>query len=70
MKGEHQVRVTVDQTKCATIGICVKELPQVFRFQEGSKKATVLLDEIPPALQQKCRQVARECPNNAIVIEE
>ena len=35
------MRVKVDQLKCGTIGICVKECPQVFRFQPGSKKATV-----------------------------
>lgn len=64
------MKVRVDQVKCHTIGICVKELPEVFRFHEGNKRATVVFDEIPPALQQKCRAVAKKCPNNAIVIEE
>jgi len=64
------MRAKVDQLKCETIGICVKECPQVFRFQPGSKKATVIVDEIPPALEQKCREVAKMCPNEAIIIQE
>ena len=64
------MRGRVDQLKCGTIGICVKECPQVFRFQPGSKKATVIADEIPPALEEKCRKVARMCPNEAIIIQE
>jgi ferredoxin len=64
------MKARVDQMKCETIGICVKECPQVFRFQPGSKKATVIVDEIPPALEEKCRQVAKMCPTEAIIIEE
>jgi ferredoxin len=64
------MKVIVDQMKCSTIGVCVKELPQVFRFQAGSKKAEVILDEIPPALQQQCRQVSKKCPSGAIQIQE
>ena len=64
------MRVKVDQLKCETIGICVKECPQVFRFQPGSKKATVIVDSIPSELERKCREVARMCPNEAIIIEE
>lgn len=64
------MKVEVDQLKCGTIGICVLECPEVFRFQEGSKKAEVILKEIPVGLQQKCREVARKCPNDAIIIEE
>jgi ferredoxin len=64
------MRAKVDQLRCATIGICVKELPYVFRFQPGSKKAMVIVDEIPPGLERKCREVAKMCPNEAIIIEE
>jgi len=64
------MRARVDQLKCETIGICVKECPQVFRFQPGSKKATVIVEEIPLALEEKCRKVARMCPSEAIIIEE
>jgi ferredoxin len=66
---EELMIVEVDQRRCDTSGICVKECPQVFRFREGSKRATVILDEIPPELQRKCREVAGMCPRNAIIIK-
>lgn len=64
------MRIVVDQVKCHTLGICVMECPEVFRFQEGSKKAISILPEIPPELQEKVRKVARMCPNEAILIKE
>jgi len=64
------MRVTVDQMKCRTVGLCVKECPDVFRFQEGSKRAAVQMVDIPPALEDCCRRAAVFCPNRAIEIEE
>ena len=64
------MKIEVDQRKCGTAGICVMECPEVFRFQEGSKKATVILKEIPERLRQKCREVARKCPNEAIIVHK
>lgn len=56
--------------KCGTAGMCVKICPEVFRFLEGSKRATVILDPIPAALYEKCRKAARECPNRAVIVTE
>ena len=64
------MKVEVDQRKCQTAGICVKECPDVFRFQEGSKRATVILEKIPARLEQMCRNAAKKCPNKAISIQE
>ncbi len=64
------MKVIVDQLKCEGNGICVMDCPDVFRFQVGSKKAMVIKGRIPPALQQKCREIARNCPAKAITIQE
>jgi ferredoxin len=64
------MRARVDQLKCRTVGECVKTCPDVFRFQEGSKRATVLLDPIPPQFKKKVREAARRCPENAVIVEE
>ena len=64
------MRIEVDQLKCDTTGICVSQCPEVFRFQEGSKKATVILDEIPRGLEQKCREIVGLCPREAIILKE
>lgn len=63
------MKASVHQMMCGGVGLCVKRCPEVFRFQEGSKKATVTVEEIPQSLWEKCRKAAAECPNNAIVIE-
>ncbi|MBN1625344.1 MAG: ferredoxin [Deltaproteobacteria bacterium] len=60
------MRMIVDQIKCGTAGMCVKTCPEVFRFQEGSKKAIALFDIIPPSLERKALEAARLCPNKAI----
>jgi ferredoxin len=62
------MRVRVIQNKCGSVGMCVKTCPDIFRFQEGSKKATVIVDEVPPDLEQKCLKAADLCPNKAIVV--
>jgi ferredoxin len=67
---EGFMKIEVDQIKCDTTGICVSQCPEVFRFQEGSKKAAVILDEIPRGLHQRCREIASLCPTEAIVINE
>ncbi len=64
------MKVAVDQLKCEGAGICVQECPQVFQFQPGSKKAAVVLDKIPKALEEKCRMLAYKCPADAIEVEE
>ncbi len=64
------LKVEVDQNKCATVGICVKELPEIFGFQQGSKKAQSKVDIVPAHLETKCLAVAKKCPNGAIQVRE
>lgn len=62
------MKVQIDQQKCNGAGNCVQELPQIFRFQEGSKKGIEKAKEVPPGLEQKVAKVARECPASAIIV--
>jgi ferredoxin len=64
------MRVEVDQLKCRTVGQCVKTCPEVFRFQEGSKRAKATVDPIPRGLEGKVREAARRCPEKAVLIKE
>jgi ferredoxin len=45
-------------------------MPQLFRFQEGSKHATVIRgpEAIPPELEPRIVEVAAKCPNGAIKV--
>ena len=61
------MRVRVMQDKCNTAGMCVKLCPEIFRFQEGSKKAEVLMDKVPQHLVEKCKKAVDSCPSKAII---
>ena len=62
------MKVRVDQVLCETAGICVQRCPEIFRFQEGSKKAAAIEENVPKALENKCFEVAAACPAGAIKI--
>ncbi len=64
------MKVRVDPLKCDTSGICVMECPDIFRFQEGSKKAKALLEEVPSHLEEVCIRIAKRCPTGAIILEK
>jgi ferredoxin len=64
------MRVVVDQDKCNGAGICVQELPDLFRFQEGSKRGTAIKPDVPARLEAKLREVAAKCPTGAVQLFE
>jgi ferredoxin len=63
------MKAQIDPLKCRTAGECVKICPEVFRFLEGSKKAAVTRDPIPPQLEEMVFEAAWRCPARAIMIE-
>lgn len=67
---EAVMKVSVDPVRCNATGKCVEMCPQVFRFQEGSKKAKVMLHPVPVQLRDLCREAAYHCPEDAIYIME
>lgn len=64
------MKIRVDQLRCDSTGICVMECPQIFRFQEGSKKAEALVERVPHSLEETCKDIAMKCPTHAIIIEK
>jgi ferredoxin len=62
------MRVLVDMIRCSSVGNCIRECPEVFRFAQGSKKAVAKMEEVPPRLQKKCIQAAQSCPHGAVII--
>ena len=62
------MQVIVDQTRCETAGICVKQCPAVFAFEPGSKKARAVEGEIPKDCEAAVLQIALACPAGAIRI--
>lgn len=63
------MRVSVDDDICAAFGVCVITCPEVFQLGEQGY-AEVIVDEVPPELEDRVRKAAVECPSRAIEVEE
>lgn len=64
------MKVGVNQKTRNGAGVCVQHVPDVFRFQEGSGKARVLVEEVPRRWERACREAAAKYPANAVLIIE
>lgn len=62
------MKVKIDTDACVGDGTCAEECPEVFEM-EGDL-ATVKVDTIPGELEDQVREVAHDCPVEAIIIEE
>lgn len=60
------MKIKVDQLKCDTSGLCVKSYPEIFKFQEGSKKAEAVHKELALNLEKKYLDIVAICPSGAI----
>lgn len=64
------MKIGVNQNLCNGAGICVQTAPDVFRFREGSGKARVIVEVVPPRLERQSREAASKCPTNAVLVFE
>ena len=55
------------EDSCTACGLCVYTCPDVFEM--GDEIAEVIVDNVPPELEETAQQAADECPVEAIVIE-
>ena len=59
------MKVRVDTDLCAGFGICVGISPEVFQLHDDGY-AAVLVDEVPPELEDEVRRAVDQCPARAI----
>jgi len=55
------------EDSCTACGLCVDTCPDVFEM--GDEIAEVIVDNVPPELEETAQQAVDECPVEAIVIE-
>lgn len=63
------MKVHVDDDICAAFGVCMMVAPEVFELSDDGF-SVVLVDEVPPELEDQVRKAAAQCPSRAITIEE
>lgn len=55
------------EDNCTACGLCVDTCPDVFTM--GDQMAEVLVEVVPPELEEAVQQAADECPVEAIIVE-
>jgi ferredoxin len=63
------VKVRVDPVRCTGHGRCYDLAPDVFG-EDDHGHCVVLLPEVPPALRQVARVAVRNCPEEALALDE
>ena len=63
------MKVRIDTDLCAGFGICTGIAPEVFELH-GDGYATVLVDVVPPELEDLVRRAASQCPAQAIFLSD
>ena len=63
---EKIMKVRIEDS-CTACGLCVDTCPEVFEM--GDEIAEVIVDNVPPELEETAQQAVDECPVEAIVIE-
>ena len=64
------MKVTVDQDKCVSSGLCVMNAADVFDQRADDGVVMLLVDEPGPEQAEESRKAAAACPALAIYIEE
>ena len=64
------MKVTVDQDKCVSSGMCVMNSPDVFDQRDDDGVVELLVEAPGPDLAEETRKAAAACPAMAIHIEE
>ena len=62
---EYGMKVRIEDN-CTACGLCVDTCPDVFTM--GDQMAEVLVEVVPPELEEAVQQAADECPVEAIIV--
>jgi ferredoxin len=64
------MKATIDYDLCMGDQNCCKVCPEVFQYDDDRQASIVLVDEVPPGLEDRVRQAAEECAPGAITVTD
>lgn len=62
------MRVRLDRDMCQGHACCQDRCPEVFSTDDIEGKCVLLMQDIPPQLQEKARKAVKNCPEGALSI--
>ncbi len=63
------MRIRIDLDQCESNGLCVAAAPEVFALDDDDE-LHILLEQPPAALRAKVEKAVRDCPKQALSLEE
>lgn len=63
------MKVVVDKDACISCFLCVRVCPDLFTMDDDDNKAKVIIDEVPPKLEEYAKAAELECPADAITVK-
>jgi ferredoxin len=63
------MRIEVDWDLCESNGVCMGVIPEVFQLEDNDM-LTLLQTEVTPENEALVREAVRQCPRQAISIED
>jgi ferredoxin len=63
-------KVVVDMDLCESNAICMGIAPEVFEVRDDDNLLHLLQENPPDELRERCEQAVRQCPKQAIKIED
>ena len=62
------MKVRVNLNVCSGHAHCEEKCPEVFGTDDTLGKCVILMEEVPPELEEKARMAVRNCPEGALSI--
>jgi len=63
------MKAIVNPDVCSGCGLCAETCPKVFQLDDEGV-ARVIVEEVPPELEDQVKEAAEDCPDEAISTEE
>jgi ferredoxin len=64
------MKAKIDEEECTACEDCVDTLPSIFQMNDDGDMAVVKETPVPSDLEDEVKEVAEDCPAEAIIIED